>query len=171
VWERSLSSTHPRQLTDLYETNSTSSNKQGQGLTSSYDAFGKVSSRSYNTTTATLSYDGLDQLVSWNAGSSSQEQYVYDASGSRVLRRSTVAGSTTMTVSAFGLEEHQYSGSGVNQGNTYYYGLGGQLIGESMGNSTNMFLTDGLGSVITTISARHSSPGYKRPAVCEQLMC
>jgi YD repeat-containing protein len=157
VWERSLSSTHPRQLTDLYETNSTSSNQQGQGSTSSDDAFGNVTSRSYNTSTATLSYDGLDHLVSWDAGSSSQEQYVYDASGSRVLRRSTVAGNTTMTVYAFGREEHRYTGAGVNQGSTYYYSLGGHLIGESSGTNTTMFLTDGLGSVVTTISATAGS--------------
>jgi RHS repeat-associated protein len=146
-------SSHPHRLTGVFQANSTCSNKQGQGYASTYDAFGKVSSRSYNTTTATLSYDGLDQLVSWDAGSSSQEQYIYDAAGQRVLRRSTVAGSTTLTVYAFGLEEHRYSGTGVNQGNTYYYRLGGRLVGESTGSSTNMLLTDALGSVITTISA------------------
>jgi RHS repeat-associated protein len=121
------------------------------------DAFGKVSSRSYNTTTATLSYDGLDQLVKWDNGTGGQEQYVYDASGSRVLQRSTVAGTTTMTVSAFGTEEHQYNGAGVNQANTYSYSLDGHLIGESTGTTTNIFLTDGLGSVITAISATAGS--------------
>jgi hypothetical protein len=153
----SCESSHPHQLTGVFQLGSTCSSKNGQGYASSDDAFGKVSSRSYNTTTATLSSDSLDQLVSWNAGSRSQEQYVYDAGGNRVLRRSTVAGSTTMTVSAFGLEEHLYSGSGINQGNTYYYSLAGRLVGESTGSSTNLFLTDALGSVITTISATAGS--------------
>ncbi len=58
-----------------------------------------------------------------------------------------------MTVYTFGLEEHLYIGSGVNQGNTYYYSLSGMLIGESTGTNTNMFLTDTLGSVIETNSA------------------
>jgi len=108
-------------------------------------------------TSATLSYDELDDLTTWNASSSGQEHYVYDASGQRVLRRSTSAGTTTMTVYAFGLEEHLYSGSGVNQGNTYYYSLAGLLIGEFDGTNTNMYLTDALGSVITTISAAPGS--------------
>lgn len=51
-------------------------------------------------------------------------------------------GEYSMTVYAFGLEEHLYSGSGVNQGNTYYYHLKGMLIGEFDGTNTNMFLTD-----------------------------
>jgi RHS repeat-associated protein len=128
-----------------------------QSYASSDDTFGNVTSRNYNGTTATLSSDGLDQLVTWNAGSSSQEQYVYDAYGGRVLRRSTMAGITTMTVYAFGLEEHLYSGTGVNQGNTYYYSLAGHLIGELTNAGTNMVLTDALGSVITTISATAGS--------------
>jgi len=62
-----------------------------------------------------------------------------------------------MTVYAFGLEEHLYSGTGVNQGNTYYYSLGDTLVGESIGSGINMFLTDALGSVIETISAAPNS--------------
>jgi len=150
-------STHPHQLTGLYTLGSTCSNKQGQTYTSSYDAWGNVTGRTVNSTSATLSYDGLDHLTSWNVGSTGQEQYVYDASGQRVLRRSTSAGNTTMTVYAFGLEEHRYSGTGVNQGNTYYYNLGGLLIGEFDGTNTNMFLTDALGSVLETISAAPNS--------------
>jgi hypothetical protein len=96
-------------------------------------------------------------LTRWDAGSNGQEQYIYDATGERVLRRSTSAGSTSMTVYAFGLEEHRYSGSGVTQGNTYYYNLKGMLIGEFDGTHTNMFLTDALGSVIETISAAANS--------------
>jgi len=150
-------SSHPHQLTGLYQMGSTCSNKLGQRYASSYDAWGNVTARMVNGTSATLSYDGLDHLTSWNAGSTGQEQYVYDASGERVLRRSTSAGSTSMTVYAFGLEEHRYSGSGVGQGNTYYYSLGGLLIGEFDGTNTNMYLTDALGSVITTISAAAGS--------------
>ena len=146
-------SNHPHQLTGLYQMGSTCSTRQGQTYTSSYDAWGNVTGRTVTSTSATLSYDGLDHLTTWDAGSSGQEQYIYDASGERVLRRSSSAGNTTMTVYAFGLEEHRYSGSGVNQGNTYYYTLGGMLIGEFDGATTNMFLTDALGSVIETISA------------------
>jgi len=144
-------------LTGLYSLGATCSTKTGQTYASSYDAWGNVTSRTVNGTTATLSYDGLDNLTTYNAGSNSQEQYVYDSSGSRVLRRSTSAGATSMTVYAFGLEEHRYSGSGVNQGNTYYYNLGGMLVGEFDGTNTNMFLTDVLGSVIETISATANS--------------
>jgi len=141
------------QLTGLYSLGATCSTKTEQTYASLYDAWGNVTSRTVNGTTATLSYDGLDHLTSWNADSSGQEQYVYDASGERVLRRSTSAGNTSMTVYAFGLEEHLYTGSGVHQSDTYYYMLGGMLIGESTGSNTNMFLTDALGSVIETISA------------------
>jgi hypothetical protein len=74
-----------------------------------------------------------------------------------VLRRSTSSGTTSMTVYAFGLEEHLYSGSGVNQGNIYYYSLGGMLIGEFDGINTNIFLTDATGSVLETISATANS--------------
>src|SRR6266851_6717446 len=151
-------SSHPHQLTGLYSLGATCSNKTGQTYASSYDAWGNVTSRTVSSTTATLSYDGLDHLTMYNAGSNSQEQYVYDAGGNRVLRRSTSSG-TTMTVYAFGLEEHLYSGSGVHQsnGDTYYYMLGGMLVGESTGTNTNMFLTDALGSVIETISATANS--------------
>jgi len=41
----------------------TSTSNQGQSDASSYDAWGNVTSRGYNSTTATLSYGGLDQLV------------------------------------------------------------------------------------------------------------
>ncbi len=140
-------------MTGLYSLGATCSTKTGQTYASSYDAWGNVTSRNVNGTTATLSYDGLDNLTMYNVGSNSQEQYIYDASGSRVLRRSTSAGTTSMTVYAFGLEEHRYSGSGVHQSDAYYYSLGGMLVGESTGSSTNMFLTDALGSVLETISA------------------
>src|SRR6266704_5556644 len=148
-------SSHPHQLTGLYSLGATCSNKTRQTYGSLYDARGNVTSRTANGTSATLSYYGLDHLTRYDAGSNRQEQYVYDASGERVLRRSTSSGITSMTVYAFGLEEHLYDGTGVhqNQSDTYYYLLGGMLVGESVGTNTNMFLTDALGSVIETISA------------------
>jgi RHS repeat-associated protein len=90
--------------------------------------------------------------VEWNAGSTNQEWYLYDASGTRVLRRSTNGSSTTLTTYPFGLQEHLYSGSGTNQSNTYYYFLGGTLIGDLNANGTFFLLTDALGSVLSDIS-------------------
>jgi hypothetical protein len=63
----------------------------------------------------------------------------------------------TITVYAFGLEEHTYSytGSGTsltNTSNTYYYSLGGRLIGLYNGTSTNLLFTDLLGSVVSSVS-------------------
>jgi len=82
--------------------------------------------------------------VEWNARSNNQEWYVYDASGNRVLRRSTGSNGTTLTIYPFGLEEHLYSGTGTNQSNTYY-SLAGHLIGSLDANSTYFYLTDALG--------------------------
>jgi hypothetical protein len=48
----------------------------------------------------------LDHFVSWNAGSANKDLYVYDASGTRVMRRTTSGSGTTMRVYAFGLEQH-----------------------------------------------------------------
>jgi RHS repeat-associated protein len=110
-------------------------------------------------------------MVRWNgmtSTSSQEEWYLYDAAGDRVLRRSATTApsgnpatsASTITVYAFGLEEHVYSypGSGStlsNTNNTYYYSLGGRLIGTLSGSSTqstSFMLTDTLGSVVTTIS-------------------
>ena len=98
--------------------------------------------------------------MQWSSGSSNKEWYVYDASGNRVLRRSQTSTGTTVTVYAFGLEEHTYtfdgSGNPTGQTQTYYYSLGGSLLGalEVNGSSstTNYFLTDALGSVLATIN-------------------
>ncbi len=84
--------------------------------------------------------------------STNKEFYVYDASGNRVLRRSTNSSGTTLTVYAFGLEEHVYSSTGTNQWNTYYYSLGGQLLGSLDGNGTRFYLTDTLGSILANIT-------------------
>ena len=53
-----------------------------------------------------LTYDLFDHFVSWNAGSARKDLYVYDASGTRVLRHTTTGSGTTMRVYAFGLEQH-----------------------------------------------------------------
>ncbi|MGB8344076.1 MAG: hypothetical protein WCD86_04285, partial [Ktedonobacteraceae bacterium] len=45
----------------------------------------------------------------------------------------TSGSTTTLTVYAFGLEEYQYSGTGTLQNATYYYSLGGRLVGETDG--------------------------------------
>jgi RHS repeat-associated protein len=120
------------------------------------------------TTASTLTYNALDQLQRWSgttASATNEEWYLYDATGNRVLRRSASTTSSgnpataaaTITVSAFGLAEHTYSygGSGTNAtnaANNYYYSLSGRLIGAFNGTSTNLFLTDLLGSIVATTS-------------------
>ncbi len=147
------SSSQPHQLTGLYASGSTCSSKSGQVYGGSYDAWGNQTSRTYNSSTATLSYDLLDHLVEWNAGSTSQEWTVYDAAGNRVLTRATSGSGTTITTYPFGTEEHQYSSSGTPIGNsTYYYSLVGKLIGALLGTTMQFFLTDNLGSVRSAIS-------------------
>src|SRR6266568_2914818 len=148
----------PHQLTGLYGTSATCSNKTGQVYASSYDNWGNVTSRTYNSTTATLTYDLLDHFVSWNAGSQSKDLSVYDASGNRVLRRTTTSSGTTMTVYAFGLEEHTYFNAGGHKGDLYYYSLGGRLLGSLDNTGKTMFyLTDALGSVLETCCNRSSA--------------
>jgi RHS repeat-associated protein len=115
-----------------------------------------MTSRTTGGITAALSYDLLDHLVTWNAGSTSQEWYAYDTSGNRVARRSTTGSGTSITTSVFGLEEHVYDSTGNATSNTSYYRLGDTLIGEATGTATlsNQFsLTDDLGSVVATFSA------------------
>jgi hypothetical protein len=67
--------------------------------------------------------------VQWDAGATNREWYVYDSGGERVLRRSTNSSSTTLTVYAFGLEEHVYSSRGTGQTST----LGGNIQGLQNG--------------------------------------
>ncbi len=77
-----------------------------------------------------------------------------------MLRRSTTGSGTSITTYAFGLEEHLYGATGINTGNTYYYNLGGRLIGALTGITTlipQFFLTDALGSVLATFSATAGS--------------
>ena len=143
----------PHELTGIYSSGATCSNKTTQVYASSYDPWGNVTSRTYSSTTATLTYDLLDHFVNWNAGSNNQELYVYDASGNRVLRRTTTSSGTTMTVYAFGLEEHTYTSNGTHSGDVYYYTLAGRLLGTLDGSGNTVFdLTDALGSVLASFS-------------------
>ncbi len=145
-------SSAPHQLTGLYSLGATCSNKGTAAYATTYDAYGNVNQRTYSSTTGTLSYNNLNQMVEWNAGSTNQEWNVYDAAGNRVLTRSTNGSSTTLLVYPFGREEHQYSGSGTNQWNTYYYFLGSRLIGDLDANGTFYLLTDALDSILSDIS-------------------
>jgi len=111
-----------------------------------------VTGRTFSGTTATLSYDNLNHFTEWNAGSTNQEWYLYDAAGNRVLRRFTNNNGTTIIVYAFGLEEHNYSGAGAHQNDTYYYSLGGRLLGALDGNGTTFYLTDTLGSILASFN-------------------
>ena len=100
-----------------------------------------------------LTYDQLDHFVSWNAGANNKDLYVYDASGTRVLRRTTTSSGTTMTVYAFGLEEHSYTATGSHSSDLYYYALAGRLLGTLDSCSNTVFdLTDALGSVMASFS-------------------
>jgi RHS repeat-associated protein len=93
--------------------------------------------------------------VRWT-GSNSTEQWNWDdGSGQRVMQRTSVGGTVSYTVYAFGREEHQYHASGTNTGNTSSYSVGGHLIGEQTGTSTKtttFLLTDLLGSVVASFS-------------------
>ena len=52
------------------------------------------------------------------------------ASGTRVLRRTTSSSGTTMTIYAFGAEDHNYTTSGSHTSDLYYYSVGRRLIGS-----------------------------------------
>jgi RHS repeat-associated protein len=157
------SNTH--QLIGLYPTSSgaTCSNYTGKtaSYNSSYDAFGNVTSRTANSTTATLTYDILDHLTQWYANSTNQEQYLYDASGERMLRRFTNGNGTTILTYPFGIEEHQYSGTGSNQWNIYYYYLAGRSLGSLGGNGTQFYLTDRLGSIVSAFNNAQGGANMK----------
>jgi RHS repeat-associated protein len=92
--------------------------------------------------------------------SNNKDLDVCDASGTRVLRRTTNSSGTTMTVYAFGLEEHTYFNAGAHKGDLYYYSLGGRLLGSLDNTGKTMFdLTDALGSVLASFSnvAQHAA--------------
>ena len=146
------SSSHPHELTGVYPAGTTCSNLSGAVYTSSYDAWGNVTSRMFSGTTGTLSYDKFDHFIEWNAGSTNQEWMLYDASGNRVLSRMTNGSGTSLIVFAFGVEEHQYTSGGTNTQNTYYYTLASHLIGALDNNGTRFYLTDALDSLLADIT-------------------
>ncbi len=157
-------SSHPHRLSGIYPIGTTcaTTGSTTPVYSASYDAWGNVTARTYNNVTATLSYDPLNRMVQWSAGSSGQQQYVYDASGQRVLTRTTSGSTTSLTVYAFGLQELHYHGDGTPVGGTsncYYYYLAGQLIGKTDGTTTSFFLSDGLGSVVASFSNTAGSAG------------
>lgn len=146
------SSSHQHQLTGMYPMGTTCPNLSGAVYTSSYDAWGNVTGRTYAGASSTQTFDMLNRLTKWFVGSTSKEYYGYDATGDRVLLRSVSGGATAITVYAFGSEEYTYDGTGNLQSSTHYYSLGGQLVGALTGTSTNLFLTDALGSVLESFS-------------------
>jgi RHS repeat-associated protein len=150
------SNTTPHQLQGMYALGATCSNPGTANYISTYDPWGNVATRIYNRLTATLSYNSLDQMVEWQIPNTNQAWDAYDASGTRTLQRTTSGGTTQMTVYAFGLEEYTYDGSGTLTTSTHYYLLGGHLLAELSGpptnQTTNVFMTDALGSVLATFS-------------------
>src|SRR5712691_13508399 len=62
---------------------------------------------------------------------------------------------------ASGLEDHSYSSSGSNTGNTYYYSLAGRLLGKSDGTNTIFYLVDALGTLQASFSNTANSAALK----------
>ncbi len=149
--------TAPHQLSGIYPTGTTCSNKGSATAvySATYDAWGNQSSQTYNGTLAGFSYDPFNRLVEYNAtsGKVGQEFYVYDASGERVFKRSTSGGTTTLTAYVFGLQELTYTGAGAFSSQTDYYSIAGHLIGSTNGSATTYDLTDAQGSVLLSLSA------------------
>jgi RHS repeat-associated protein len=141
----------PHQLTGIYPLGTTCSTRSSATpvYSAAYDPWGNQTTRTTGGVTATLSYDASNLLTEWNAGSTSQEFYVYDALGNRILKRSITGTGTTLAVYSFGLEENDYTGTGVLTTQTHYYSLAGHLIGSTTGTTTTFYMTDGLDSVLT----------------------
>ncbi|MBA2682313.1 MAG: hypothetical protein H0U76_28460, partial [Ktedonobacteraceae bacterium] len=151
----SCDSTHPHQVSALSTLGTTCATRTTGNTvySSSYDAWGNVSSRTYSGVSATLSYDALDHLVHWDGHAGTSEDYLYDASGERVLRRAVKSTGKEIFTYPFGLMDIRYSSSGVQVLENDYYTLAGRLIGEWESGVTVFLLTDELGSVLTSISA------------------
>jgi RHS repeat-associated protein len=149
-------SSNSHQLQGAYPTGATCANPGTATSSAQYDAWGNLTSRTYTNQTATLSYDPFDQLVGWQVPGTNQAWYGYDSNGQRSIERSSIGSTTSLTVYAFGLEEYHYDGSGTLQSSTHYYTLAGRLLGELQVNgstqTTNFFLSDGLGSVLGVFS-------------------
>lgn len=146
----------PHQLSGIYPLGTTCATKDS--VTALYaarsDPWGNETSRTTaNGVTATLTYDVLNRLTEYDAGSTSQEFYVYDASGSRVLKRSISGGSITLTAYSFGLQELSYTGNGTFSNQIDYYAIAGRTIGSTNGTTTTYDLTDAEGSVLTSLSS------------------
>lgn len=94
----------PHELTGIYPTGTTCANKGSATAvySASYDPWGNETSRVYQSVTETLSYDVFNHLVEESGSNSTQEYYVYDVSGNRVLTRSTSASTTSLTVTLSG---------------------------------------------------------------------
>jgi hypothetical protein len=82
-----------------------------------------------------------------------------------MLRRFTNNNGTTILTYPFGIEEHQYSGSGSNQWNVSSYFLAGQLLGSLDGNGTQFYLTDAAGGA-SLKGNQLFGPYYSTTAVC-----
>jgi hypothetical protein len=74
------------------------------------------------------------------------------SSGNCILKRSTSAGTTTLSVYPSSNEEYDYSSTGTLTGQLHYYTLAGHLIGSFDGTTTIYYLTDALGSVLMSFS-------------------
>lgn len=115
-----------------------------------------------------LSYDALNDLVSESGSNGTQEQYVYDPSGYRVLTRSTSASTTTLTTCAFKLQDLTFTASGTFSSEIAYYLLGMTPVASTDGSTPTLDLTDAEGSVLLSLSAtaiqgeQASGPGNQR---------
>ena len=144
-------SASPHQLTGIYPLGTTCATMGSATAvySAAYDPWGNQTTRTTGGVTGTLSYDQSNRQTEWNAGANSQEFYLYDATGNRILKRSITGTGTTLAVYSFGLEENDYTGTGVLSTQTHYYNLASHLIGSTNGTTTTFYMTDGIDSVLT----------------------
>jgi YD repeat-containing protein len=104
--------------------------------------------------------------VRWQSTTGTQKEwYLYDGDGKRVLKRSFDGTSTKITTYPFGHEEHeyQYPGSASTMSvleQRASESLAGRLIAVRHGStslSTDLLLTDTLGSVLASMSSTAGS--------------